>query len=333
MTIVPAVRFQRVEGPESIDARVVVGPRSCDLTMPERPSLPRHWTATLLVGAVLATGASMWAAAGAEEANELRGEIPSGDEVREELDRIAHARTEFVGSLAGLEGDLAAAIEARDALGVEGRRLAAEIEATSAKARELAVSAFVTGNPVGDFRYLLNVDEAADLSWRQYLIKYHASSTDRLIERLAELPAQADEDIIEAVDKAERLRLELALVELELAILAEAESSATRMLLIADAWDRAEVAIAEGPYGFAPIERWEALRFCESTHDYRAISPSGAYRGAYQFDFGTWKTIGGTGDPAAAPPAEQDARARELYARRGDQPWPVCGRFLRDDDG
>ncbi|RMH71483.1 MAG: transglycosylase, partial [Actinomyces sp.] len=61
---------------------------------------------------------------------------------------------------------------------------------------------------------------------------------------------------------------------------------------------------------------------------YRAVSPSGIYRGAYQFDRQTWRTVGGTGDPAAAPPAEQDARARELYARRGSQPWPICGRYL-----
>ena len=87
-------------------------------------------------------------------------------------------------------------------------------------------------------------------------------------------------------------------------------------------------AIAEGQYGIAPADQWERLRFCESTHDYEAVSPSGLYRGAYQFDFTTWQTVGGTGDPAAAPPEEQDARARELYARRGAQPWPECGRFL-----
>ena len=71
-------------------------------------------------------------------------------------------------------------------------------------------------------------------------------------------------------------------------------------------------------------EKWEKLRFCESTDNYRATSPTGKYRGAYQFDFATWRTVGGTGDPAAAPPAEQDARARERYARRGHQPWE-CG--------
>lgn len=300
--------------------------------MQNRSSLRRRLTATILVGFVLAATASVRGAASAEEAADLRGDIPSGDEVRGQLSVIANERTDFVGSLAGLEGDLAAAIEDRDALGIEGQRLAAEIEATAAKARELAVSVFVTGNPVGDIRYLLDVDEAADLSWRQYLIRYHAANTDLLIDRLVELRAAADENIIGAVESADRLRAELGQVELRLAILDEAETSAESLLDIADAWDRAEVAIALGPYGFAPAERWEALRFCESTHDYGAVSDSGAYRGAYQFDVETWETVGGSGDPAAAPPDEQDARARELYARRGDQPWPICGRFLLDED-
>jgi hypothetical protein len=35
--------------------------------------------------------------------------------------------------------------------------------------------------------------------------------------------------------------------------------------------------------------------------------------------------MGGTGDPAAATEAEQDARAAQLLALRGTAPWPVCG--------
>lgn len=75
-------------------------------------------------------------------------------------------------------------------------------------------------------------------------------------------------------------------------------------------------------------EQWAALRNCESGGDYHIVSASGKYRGAYQFDFGTWNSLGGSGDPAAAGPAEQDYRAKLLYAQRGARPWPVCGRFL-----
>ena len=69
----------------------------------------------------------------------------------------------------------------------------------------------------------------------------------------------------------------------------------------------------------------EAIAACESGGDPRAVSADGTYRGKYQFDYGTWASVGGSGDPAAAPEAEQDRRAAMLYARAGASPWPVCG--------
>lgn len=68
-----------------------------------------------------------------------------------------------------------------------------------------------------------------------------------------------------------------------------------------------------------------AIRACESGGNYGAVSPSGQYRGAYQFDVPTWQSVGGSGDPAAASPDEQDARAGQLMSQRGSNPWPVCG--------
>jgi hypothetical protein len=69
----------------------------------------------------------------------------------------------------------------------------------------------------------------------------------------------------------------------------------------------------------------EAIAACESGGDPGAVSADGLYRGKYQFDYGTWASVGGSGDPAAAPEAEQDMRAQMLYDQRGAQPWPVCG--------
>lgn len=68
----------------------------------------------------------------------------------------------------------------------------------------------------------------------------------------------------------------------------------------------------------------DVIRQRESGGNYGAVSPSGRYRGAYQFDRQTWQSVGGSGDPAAASPEEQDARAAELMRRRGTQPWSVC---------
>ena len=67
------------------------------------------------------------------------------------------------------------------------------------------------------------------------------------------------------------------------------------------------------------------IRACESESNYQARSASGRYRGAYQFDHATFASVGGKGDPAAASPAEQDRRARLLYAQRGASAWPICG--------
>jgi hypothetical protein len=69
----------------------------------------------------------------------------------------------------------------------------------------------------------------------------------------------------------------------------------------------------------------ERIAACESGGDPKAIGGGGLYRGKYQFDLGTWASVGGSGDPAAASEFEQDVRAAALYRSRGAQPWPVCG--------
>jgi hypothetical protein len=69
----------------------------------------------------------------------------------------------------------------------------------------------------------------------------------------------------------------------------------------------------------------ESIAACESGGNPEAVSPEGTYRGLFQFDQGTWESVGGHGDPAAAPEAEKDYRAALLYSEAGSSPWPVCG--------
>jgi hypothetical protein len=52
----------------------------------------------------------------------------------------------------------------------------------------------------------------------------------------------------------------------------------------------------------------------------------GKYCGYFQFDQGTWESVGGSGSPCAASPDEQWRRASKLHQLRGNQPWPKCGR-------
>jgi hypothetical protein len=85
-----------------------------------------------------------------------------------------------------------------------------------------------------------------------------------------------------------------------------------------------EEEFAELPGGIS-ISTLDAIASCESGGNPAAVSSDGTYRGKYQFDYGTWASMGGSGDPAAAPEAEQDYRAALLYAQSGSSPWPVCG--------
>jgi hypothetical protein len=78
----------------------------------------------------------------------------------------------------------------------------------------------------------------------------------------------------------------------------------------------------------APSPTLAKIAQCESGGDPTAVSADGHYRGKYQFTRATWQAVGGTGDPAAAAETEQDQRAAALYAQRGTEPWPVCGRGL-----
>ena len=90
---------------------------------------------------------------------------------------------------------------------------------------------------------------------------------------------------------------------------------------------RLRVALRAQRAGLTPAVRaiLNRIAYCESKGNPRAISASGTFRGKYQFNYGTWRAVGGHGDPAAASELEQDLRAAMLLRRSGTSPWPVCG--------
>lgn len=95
------------------------------------------------------------------------------------------------------------------------------------------------------------------------------------------------------------------------------------------------VALAVVAAGCLSPAQLARLRSCEASSNYAAVSASGKYRGAYQFDRTTWNDLARRKlphlagvDPAQAAPADQDAMARLLHHERGAGPWPVCGRRL-----
>jgi hypothetical protein len=89
-----------------------------------------------------------------------------------------------------------------------------------------------------------------------------------------------------------------------------------------------KLAKREPEFGLAPgvsQSTLDAIASCESGGDPTVVDASGTYYGLYQFDMGTWASVGGSGSPAAASPEEQSYRASLLYSRAGSSPWPVCG--------
>lgn len=83
-----------------------------------------------------------------------------------------------------------------------------------------------------------------------------------------------------------------------------------------------------GDSGGVPDGVWSQLAQCESGGDPTAVSPSGTYHGLYQFSVATWQSVGGSGLPSEASPAEQTQRAQALQARSGWGQWPACAASL-----
>lgn len=71
--------------------------------------------------------------------------------------------------------------------------------------------------------------------------------------------------------------------------------------------------------GVAAADPLDAIARCESGGNPRASN--GTHFGLYQFDLGTWRSVGGTGHPLNASASAQHAAAARLLASRGTQPW------------
>ncbi|MFE4610047.1 ubiquitin-like domain-containing protein [Streptomyces niveus] len=101
-------------------------------------------------------------------------------------------------------------------------------------------------------------------------------------------------------------------------------------LVRAPVTQRVRVGTKQRPASVAGADglNWSALAACESGGRPDAVDPSGTYGGLYQFDTGTWQSLGGSGRPQDASAGEQTMRAKKLYVQRGASPWPHCGRRL-----
>jgi soluble lytic murein transglycosylase-like protein len=145
---------------------------------------------------------------------------------------------------------------------------------------------------------------------------------------LAAIPATAAPDP-DGGPKAEARDTGLTLIErpgnrLERSIEAHLELVAEREARREARRERRQASAADLTEMGVPRSTLDAIASCESGGNPSAVNAAGYY-GKYQFDLGTWQSVGGSGNPAEAPEPEQDYRAALLYSRAGSSPWPVCG--------
>jgi Transglycosylase-like domain/Putative peptidoglycan binding domain len=76
---------------------------------------------------------------------------------------------------------------------------------------------------------------------------------------------------------------------------------------------------------------WAAVAQCESGGD--AHYNDGQFYGLYNFDRATWQALGYSGTADQYSASVQTEAAERLYAQRGAQPWPVCGKYLSGGAG
>ncbi len=187
------------------------------------------------------------------------------------------------------------------------------------------VTAFATSTPSRS-------SEASASPTTTTVVEIAAEAGDAEIQRLIALAdaahAEQLEAYFEAIARAEAERLEAFYA-------AVAQAEAERVAAEQAAAERAATRRSSTSGGGSMGGGWAALRNCESSGNYAAVSASGTYRGAYQFARSTWDSVARSNhphlvgvDPASASPADQDAMALALYRSSGSSPWPSCGRHL-----
>ncbi|MGD9572833.1 MAG: transglycosylase family protein [Thermoleophilia bacterium] len=219
-------------------------------------------------------------------------------------------------------GDLSDALDVRDALERIGRTDAAIIEglrATRARLRALQAE-LREGRREAEAQVAAQGERLADL---QGLISDRRAVLDDAQEQLGAL-IRAEERRDRAAAAARRAARDGAAAEAraerDLRRRAEPDEPAP-----APAAPATPSAPSGGGIPSDVAAHLARIAQCESGGNPRAVSSTGMYRGKYQFARSTWEGLGGVGDPAAAPEAEQDRLAAKLYAQSGPAPWPVCG--------
>ena len=157
---------------------------------------------------------------------------------------------------------------------------------------------------------------------RVYASGTHDANTRKVVKRFQKLRGL---DATGVVDVGTYLQIKDAFALLEMGGIGVADSGASTGGDTVSATTPFVVPANVAPITAQERDLLDKIAQCESKGDPTIVSANGMYRGKYQFDRATWKSVGGSGDPAAASEEEQDQRAAILLRQRGTAPWPVCG--------
>ncbi len=237
---------------------------------------------------------------------------------------IAALRLQIDQSLAEID----ATITSRDFLSLNDVSRAETLQNARERARRMAVNAYIGTGPNRPSLALLDTQSAGDAAWRQNVIEIHAERLTEAAVLYTALAESTDDEVIALSDDIDTIRRRIERLNRDLTDTQRSRPDAVATLSIAEVHAIADQEFADRGRAEPSREQWRKLRFCESTETY-SMDSGNTFYGAYQFTQDTWYTVGGDGSPADASAAEQDARARLLFSRRGAQPWPVCGRYLR----
>jgi hypothetical protein len=248
---------------------------------------------------------------------------PTVDGAESALEAATTAKADAMARRVQLQADLVRTRQDINALGLEQVALIHELEVARHRVRVVTIRAYTAGAGARDLDLLMDASDIGDHIFRSELLAGNAVDTADAIQDYEDLQAEADDSAIELAERVDTIQagiedtasdIEVATRQIERA---QVELSAARAAVSQNASGHPDP--GEGA--------WDRLRFCESGGVYTTNTGNGFY-GAYQFDLQTWQSMGGRGLPSAAPYWEQDIRAKALYWARGDQPWPICGRFV-----
>lgn len=284
------------------------------------------FAAVVLLGALIATITGPAAAIQLEDAPtdpalfDLELALSNLDEINTEVARLRGEVDEILQSIDGLT------IE-RDFIELNQQGRNERLQEARTQARNMSIDAYIGIGPPASGIVVLDAQSANDLAYRNGLLRHQAERLQTAAQTYALLSGEADGTVLTLADSINDGLRQAEALNRDLARQTDRLTEAEWVVSIAEIHAEADAIFERTRRAEPTPEQWAQLRFCESTETYN-IDTGNTFYGAYQFTWETWGTVGGDANPAHAPPAEQDARARKLYADRGSQPWPICGRFL-----